>query len=268
MNIPGLTVWLNETYPNRDWDQQCQRLVWNAIHYLAEVPEAEMVTYSTATAARHASHIESTNPDAAPVGAIHYWRNPAEGHVAVGLGGELVLMTGTPGALGRGGYQLGTNYGITTVSAYTRARGNPYLGWARTNGGNPTLIAAETAPEVPPEKEEDEDMSKPMLAMKLDHGKMHTLGVMIDPDGEVTPLTPAQWGFWTGFAKVQPIECTVSGQWEYLMGVAAKRRGRTGVALTAEDLEQIAATVREALDGIDAVTAAEVAAQLQITVKQ
>lgn len=91
-----------------------------------------------------------------------------------------------------------------------------------------TLIAQANTPTVEPIKLEDE-MSKPMLAMKLDNGPKHTLGVMIDPDGFVTELTRDQWGFWTGFADVEPIECTVPGQWEYLMGVMEKRRKRNGL---------------------------------------
>lgn len=267
MNIPGLTIWLNETYPNRNWDQQCQRLVWNAIHYLAEVPEAEMVTYSTATAARHASHIESTDPDAAPVGAIHYWLRPAEGHVAVGLGGERVLMTGTQSALGAGGVMLGRNYGITTVSAYTRARGNPYLGWARTNGRNHTLIAAETAPEVQPEKKEDE-MSKPIIAQKLDGGPMNTLGVMIEPDGTVTALNIGQWEFWRDRVGCVPVECKNPGHWEYLMETMAKRRARNNINVSEADLKKITDAVRASVNDASVnVTAKAVADALKITVK-
>ena len=48
-------------------------------------------------------------------------------------------MTGTAYALGEGGVQKGNNYGITTVSAYTNRMGNPYLGWAHTNGSNPNI---------------------------------------------------------------------------------------------------------------------------------
>jgi hypothetical protein len=136
-----VAAWLNETY-NRNWDQQCQRLVWNTIYYImGYTRDSQMVTYPTARAARLASKIESMNASKAPAGAIHYWQNPAaEGHVGVSLGGENVLMTGTSAALGAGGQLLGTNYGITTVSAYTKTRGNPYLGWSRTNGRNASIV--------------------------------------------------------------------------------------------------------------------------------
>ena len=138
MDINTLAARLNREYPTRDWDQQCQRLVWNAIYFLlGYTSDSQMRTYATATAARVASRIESTDASKAPVGAIHYWRNPAEGHVGISLGGGRVLMTGTPGKVPQ---QLGKNYGITTVAHYTSAAGNPYLGWARTNGGNASII--------------------------------------------------------------------------------------------------------------------------------
>lgn len=146
MKLDQIVSWLNKTYPTRNWDQQCQRLVWNVIYcVMGYTRDSQMTTYATAAAARNASKIESTDALAAPAGAIHYWRNPAEGHVAVELGGGRVLMTGTPDALGAGGEQLGKNYGTTTVAAYTQARGNPYVGWARTNGSNASIVGKITA---------------------------------------------------------------------------------------------------------------------------
>lgn len=136
MHINDIMSKLRSSYPGRDWDQRCQQLVWNVIDIVhGSVPH----TYPTAAAARNASRIESTDPNKAPVGAIHYWRNPAEGHVGVSLGGSKVLMTGTASAL-NGGQMVGNNFGITTVQAYSAARGNPYVGWSRTNGANPSLI--------------------------------------------------------------------------------------------------------------------------------
>lgn len=138
MNVNDLAARLNREYPARDWDQQCQRLVWNAIYFLmGYTRDSQMHTYSTATAARLASRIESTDAGKAPAGAIHYWRYPAEGHVGVALGGGRVLMTGTPGKVPQ---QLGRNFGVTTVEHYTRVAGNPYLGWSRQNGSNASIV--------------------------------------------------------------------------------------------------------------------------------
>lgn len=144
-------------------------------------------------------------------------------------------------------------------ASYATACPGPYL-QARVGD----LIAAATAP-VEIEIEGD-DMSKPMLAMKLDHGPLHTQGVMFDPDGAMSILNKDQWGFWRDYADVKPVKCEVPGQWEYLMGVMAKRRDRAGVALTEADVQKLTDAVREAAGG--AVSAAEVAEQLQITVKQ
>lgn len=138
MDLKTLAAKLNSKYPDRNWDQWCQALVWNAIYILCGyVADSQMTTYPTAAAARHASRIESTNAAAAPVGAIHYWRYPSAGHVGISLGRGQVLMTGTPGKVPD---QLGKNYGVTSVGHYTRATGNPYLGWARRNGANETII--------------------------------------------------------------------------------------------------------------------------------
>lgn len=192
MNLKKTIAWLNRTYPDRDWNQRCQQLVWNVIHYAAGIPESEMVTYPTATAARVASTIESTDASAAPAGAIHYWKNPAEGHVGVSLGGELVLMTGTPYALGEGGQQAGTNYGITTVTAYTRRMGNPYLGWSRRNGRNASIITDKKpipAPTPTPkpagptlaELEERDDIMNPRLIARVDKNGKRTEWTLIHP---------------------------------------------------------------------------------------
>lgn len=145
-------------------------------------------------------------------------------------------------------------------ASYATACPGPYL-QARVGD----LIAAANAP-VEIEIEGD-DMSKPMLAMKLDGGPMNTLGVMIDPDGTVVGLDKGQWEFWKDRAKIVPVECKNPGHWEYLMNVMAKRRDRAGVKLSSSDLEKITAAVRGAVDGLDQVSAAEVAEQLQIVVK-
>lgn len=145
-------------------------------------------------------------------------------------------------------------------ASYATACPGPYL-QARVGD----LIAAANAP-VEIEIEGDE-MSKPMLAMKLDGREMNGLGVMLDPDGAVTALTSDQWGFWVVDAKIVPVECKSPGHWEYLMGVMAKRRDRAGVKLSEGDLEKITTAIRDTVGGLEQVSAAEVAAQLQIVVK-
>lgn len=140
MTLDRIVEWLNKTYPTRDWNQWCQRLMWNVVHVVSGTPEKDMADQPTATAARRNSHIESTDASTAPVGAMHWFLYPADGHVGMSLGGERVLMTGTEEALGNGGVQLGTNYGVTTVPAYVAAKKNKYLGWSRTNGANASIV--------------------------------------------------------------------------------------------------------------------------------
>lgn len=165
----------------------------------------------------------------------------------------------------RYGFELNRDTVITHQELYTihgasyaTACPGPYL--------QPRIDDLITAATAQPTQEPEDDMSKPMLAMKLDHGPMHTLGVMIEPDGTVVGLDKAQWEFWRDRAKITPIECKNPGHWEYLMGVMAKRRERAGVTLSEADLQRLTDAVRDAVDG-GQVTAAEVAAQLQITVK-
>ncbi len=161
MTLDEIVAWLNATYPSRDWDQRCAQLVWNVVHFVSATDEASMATYDPAKAAYRASAIVSTDSNAAPSGAIHYWANPSvEGHVAVGLGGETVLMTGTEAAL-NGGTLLGNNYGVTTVAAYSSRRGNPYLGWSRAYGANASIVGeiGGTISTLIAGEEEDEEMN-------------------------------------------------------------------------------------------------------------
>lgn len=180
MRTPAeIIAWLNRTYPGRDWDQQCARLVWNVVYYVADVTEGEMIAYDPAKDGYRASKIISTDPLAAPPGAIHYWAHPTiEGHVGVELGGGRVLMTGTPASLGTGGVTYGEGYGITTVAAYTRARGNPYLGWSRRYGANASivgLIGTKTTPQPQPKQRDEDDMFKPTVHYRAEGNPEWTL---------------------------------------------------------------------------------------------
>lgn len=166
VGLDEIVAWLNSQYPGRDWNQDCQRLVWNTVWAVSGVDESVMnPPYPTATAARLASEIESKDAAAAPSGAIHYFLYPDAGHVGVGLGGEAILMTGTQSALGEGGVMLGGNFGVTTVSAYVKAMKNPYLGWARSNGRYPSIIGAIGATSPAALEKEDEDMPDSMFAV-------------------------------------------------------------------------------------------------------
>lgn len=113
----------------RDWNGWCQALVWHACNAFGTLA----VTYPNAASAREASEIVSTDPYAAPEGAIHYWDPEGEpnGHVAIALGGGLSLMA-SPYV----DEYLGVNVGIVDVERYSRRTASAYVGWAYTNGEN------------------------------------------------------------------------------------------------------------------------------------
>lgn len=180
------------------------------------------------------------------------------GHVAVLVPGDAIYSSpstplGSPPSFER--------YG--TIQEVERRFSSTYVGWSEDI--NTLRVAAWTEDETDTNLGDDE-MTKPMLAMKLDHGPMHTLGVMIDPDGAVTGLTSDQWGFWVHTAKVVPVECVNPGHWEYLMGVMEDRRKRSGLTISDEGVKRIVNSVRDAL-GSPKVSAAEIAEQLKISVK-
>lgn len=200
------------------------------------------------------------------------WEYVNAGHVVVNVPGDAIYSSPTNGF---GSQRFGT------VQQIERAFNATYVGWSLDING--LLVAA---------WEEDDDMysdqdrardtetrkltgevrdllarnagAAPLLAMKLDNGSMHGLGVMYEPDGTVTGLTRDQWGFWTGFAGCQPVRCTVKGQWEYLAGVMAARRKRAGIVVSDADVAKIAKAVSDSVTGV---TAEQVAAALQVTVK-
>ncbi len=245
MTLDQIVAWLNRTYPNRDWNQWCQRLVWNVVHVVSGTPEARMVTYETATAARHASHIESTDANAAPSGAIHHFRLPAEGHIGVSLGGEKVLMTGTKHALGEGGVLLGNNYGVTTVSAYSKRMGNPYLGWSRTNGANVSIVGKIGGAAA----ESENDMAKLITTDKgdilvVDHNAQTYWNVHEGIPSDLVPLR-IQW------LKDQGAVQELVGHQPAVLLAGYRHAGSASVkidsvqAVTAADVEKIAARVND-----------------------
>ena len=128
-------------------------------------------------------------------------------------------------------------------------------------------IITGSTPEPEPTQGEDE-MSKPIIAQKLDGGPMNTLGVMIEPDGTVTALNIGQWEFWRDRVGCVPVECKNNGHWEYLMETMAKRRARNNINVSEADLKKITDAVRASVNDASVnVTAKAVADALKITVK-
>lgn len=137
-----LKSWYARNYPGRDWNGWCQAAVVNA----ADATGGFVRTYPTATDAYNASSIASSDYNAAPLGAIHYFSIPGlyDGHVGVSLGGGLMLH----------GYTLiheawGTNLGTIPVGTLLSARPSwGYRGWSYTNGVNKVHLE-ESLPPVP-----------------------------------------------------------------------------------------------------------------------
>lgn len=141
--VEQIKAWL--TRPNKDseanvfgrnWLGKCQAFLWQLCYEFGGAPMA----YPDAEDARRASKIVSTDPKAAPFGAVHYWdlaAVPAD-HVMFGLGGDL-----TVGATSHYTKKWATGLGEVTVSDYSkRMSGATYLGWAYTNGRNTVEIIA------------------------------------------------------------------------------------------------------------------------------
>ncbi|WP_294947701.1 hypothetical protein [uncultured Microbacterium sp.] len=129
-------------YPHENWDGECA----GVCYYVCRVTGTVRRAYASATDARRASVIVSTDPNAAPAGAFHHWSYRATingitkdwGHVAASFGGGWALMS-NPEAWDE---QWGIALGVTHVSDWTaRRRGIvTYLGWSHTYGENTASI--------------------------------------------------------------------------------------------------------------------------------
>lgn len=246
MTLDQIVAWLNRTYPGRDWNQDCQRLVWNVVWCVTGVDESQLnPPYPTATAARLASSIESLDASKAPAGAIHYFKNPAAGHVGVSLGGESILMTGTKAALGKGATYFDGNFGITTVSAYVASMNNPYLGWSRQNGRFPTLIGKIGGAAA----ESEIDVAKLITTDKgdilvVDHNAQTYWNVHEGIPSDLVPLR-IQW------LKDQGAVQELVGHQPAVLLAGYRHAGSASVkidsvqAVTAADVEKIAARVND-----------------------
>lgn len=137
-------------HPTRDggtWSGWCASLIYR----FNDAAKA----YPNATAAGDASTIESTDPNAAPIGAFHYWGGVnGNGHVAqdvAGRGRSLFM------ASSKVTESLGQAIGFISFADYQAKAGLPYRGWARTYGINPARPAddlwqmGDPAPEPAPE---------------------------------------------------------------------------------------------------------------------
>lgn len=112
------------------WDSWCQSLMHNVAEFAQHIPDG--VSHPSAMDAYRASRIESKDASKAPAGAAHFWAEPDPyGHVAYDMdgGGTRLLMASS--------YvtdEWALNAGTISFADYQARRGNPYLGWSRTDG--------------------------------------------------------------------------------------------------------------------------------------
>lgn len=156
-----------------------------------------------------------TNVAEIRAGDVVFWRYGSAyypySHVAVAVaapaGGSILCLTQNPGP---------THFENLTLAGA--------LGFLRPIND---IGLSKPKPEPEPEPfQGEEEMAKPMIAMKLDGGDMNGLGALLEPDGTVIALDKGQWEFWRDRVGCVPIECKNKGHWEYLMATMDKRRAR------------------------------------------
>jgi len=146
MNRDELRNDVRAEYPDENWDTECAGFAYLVCRLSGTVRRA----YASATDARNASQIVSTDMAAAPAGAFHHWSYWARlngvykdwGHVAAALGGGRAVMTNPEW----NEWDWGICLGETDVAAWTaRRRGIvTYMGWSYTYGENTANITTDT----------------------------------------------------------------------------------------------------------------------------
>jgi hypothetical protein len=113
----------------------------------------------------------SKDPHKAPRGSFHYWDIGVYGHVAVGLGGEEVLM-----ASAHVTHLWGNHVGDVTVTKYNSITGAKYLGWSETNGANDFDLVLPTPPKPTLEKHQRQVGAEPVIRRARPTTKSADLG--------------------------------------------------------------------------------------------
>lgn len=132
-----IKAWLNDPSAGsdvyrRNWNGKCQALMWQICARFGVAPQVHNSAISAANATRIVSKVAAD----APVGAFHYWKLGTFGHVALGLGGDKVLMAST-----HVDEVWATAVGVVRIPTYNaRVAGETYIGWGYTNGANDVAI--------------------------------------------------------------------------------------------------------------------------------
>lgn len=128
---------------SRDWNQQCQALMWRLCEAFGSVPvdgiDSAIAAYNIE---KNAGRISGGD---APAGNFVYFAIGTYGHVGFMLeNGEMLSATKNNTE------QWGINAGINTVAGYVAATGARYLGWSPLNGGNPLPFESSAPAPQPP----------------------------------------------------------------------------------------------------------------------
>lgn len=146
MNPAELRDAVQRAYPGENWDTLCAGFAYLCCRLSGSVRRA----YASATDARSASTIVSTDIAAAPAGAFHHWSYFARlggvykdwGHVGMSLGEGRAVMTNPE----HDEWDWGVCLGVTDVAAWSaRRRGIvTYQGWSYTYGENTANITTDS----------------------------------------------------------------------------------------------------------------------------
>lgn len=145
MTPAELKARVQRDYPGAQWHNECAGFAY----YVCRVTGTVARAYPSATAARRASTIVSTNPDAAPASAFHFWSYPGWvdgvyddwGHVAPAIGNGWAAMTDPEDV----DADWGNDLGVSHVASWTANRRGivTYLGWSYTYGANTATITTD-----------------------------------------------------------------------------------------------------------------------------
>lgn len=242
-------------YPVHNWDEECA----GAAYFCCRQTGSVTRVYASATAARMASHIVSTDPATAPAGAFHFWSYPARingvyldwGHVAMSVGGGRGLMSNPEW----NEWDWGICLGVTEIAAWTaRRRGIvTYLGWSYTYGENTAVITGQVASES----------SRPFTAPDLEETpNMHAIRQINVPDsGVIIRDTAAPYSLtdqvFQAVVGGLGLKVTDVADWQYqtvireqwAAHVADKAARGQGGQVNPLDPKQVADAVRDALKG-------------------
>lgn len=133
----GIKSWI-QGYGYRDWDQQCQALMWQqaaALGTVVSTPGSAIEAYNMELAAGR------IRQGAAPAGSYVYWAIGKYGHVGYVMNDGRIFMATTHLQ-----EEWANDYaGWNTLDGYGKATGARYLGWSWKNGGNSVPFTADSS---------------------------------------------------------------------------------------------------------------------------